>query len=206
VSLDDISKQLCEMKAELKSGLCTGVSVHSLVSTDGVSSESTKSSSSKSTYAQALSKDISQAVMTAVSQSFTAQREEERVCSSVVMHGLYENRTDRNDITDILGLISCQIRPKNVPRIGRTVGSRPRPVRIEMFSPADSNAILSSASALQRYSSTKHLRLSPWLSEQDMEKVRAARKTLQRIERRCLTQSQWHQAVRRGQWRDQSQG
>jgi hypothetical protein len=93
-----------------------------------------------------------------------------------MLHGLYENSTDRNDITDILGLISCQIRPKNVSRIGCTVGSRPRPVRIEMFSPADSNAILSSTSALQRYSSTKHLRLSPWLSEQDMKKVRAARK------------------------------
>jgi hypothetical protein len=92
------------------------------------------------------------------------------------MYGLYENHRDWADVADILCLIACQARPVKITRFGRTDGKRPRPLKMEMRSPVDSNELLSCARELRNDDSTQHLRLAPWLNEQEMNKVKTVRK------------------------------
>jgi hypothetical protein len=171
-SLEMITKQLSELKSEIKVGQNAATPSNASVATADPASPSIV----KPSYSQALTKDITKAVEAAVTQSFSVHLKEERISSSVVMYGLGENFTDRADVADILRLISCHARPKKVSRIGREGGSHPRPVKIEMFTPADSDELMSCASELQQNNSTRHLKLTPWLSEQEMLKVKATRK------------------------------
>jgi hypothetical protein len=117
-----ITKQLSELKSEMKEGQNAATPSNASVAT----ADPAWPSIVKPSYSQALTKDITMAVEAAVTQSFSVHLKEERISSSVVMYGLGENFTDRADVAGILCLISCHARPKKVSRIGREGGSHPR--------------------------------------------------------------------------------
>jgi hypothetical protein len=60
-------------------------------------------------------------------------------------------------------------------RFGRAGYNGARPLKIELSTPADSREVLASANTLRRHDSTAFLRLSPWLSDANMAKVKALR-------------------------------
>jgi hypothetical protein len=95
-TLDGIAKQLSELKNELSNSLCAGDPLSTQVNASDapVSTVSTVTKPTIRTYSEVLSKDITKAVQTAVAQTLTTQRKDERISSSVVMYGLYENHRD----------------------------------------------------------------------------------------------------------------
>jgi hypothetical protein len=132
-----------------------------------VSTVSTVTKPTIRTYSEVLSKDITKAVQTAVAQTLTTQRKDERDNSAIVMYGLQEN-----GICAILHTISCRARPIKLHRIGHGYN---RTLKIELVSPADSREVLTCASELRYYDSTKHLRISQWLNDEQMAKVKTLR-------------------------------
>jgi hypothetical protein len=129
------------------------------------------------TYAQVMAKDLDfkRAVKSAITESLDSQRETERDDSIVVMFGLHDNSCDWEDINDIFHLISCRAKPLKLHRFGRAGYNGARPLKIELSTPADSREVLASANTLRRHDSTAFLRLSPWLSDANMAKVKALR-------------------------------
>jgi hypothetical protein len=127
----------------------------------------------KPTYAQVLSSnDIAIAVETAIKKS----RKQEQQSTCVVMYGMYEYDNDWSDVADIFQLISCHARPLMLTRIGNTARSNARPLKIELSSLSDAKEVLSCAGQLKWHDDTYRLRLSPWLSEDEMTKIRETRK------------------------------
>jgi hypothetical protein len=173
-TLDGIAKQLSELKNELSNSLCAGDPLSTQVNASDapVSTVSTVTKPTIRTYSEVLSKDITKAVQTAVAQTLTTQRKDERDNSAVVMYGLQENGSDRSDICTIIHTISCRVRPIKLHRIGHSYN---RTLKIELASPADSREVLTCASELRYYDSTKHLRSSQWLNDEQMAKVKTLR-------------------------------
>lgn len=127
----------------------------------------------KPTYAQVLSsQDIAIAVETAITKS----RKKEQQSTCVVMYGMYEYDNDWGDVADIFQLISCHARPLTLTRIGNATRSNARPLKIELSSLSDTKDVLSCANQLKWHDDTYHLRLSPWLSEDEMSKIRDTRR------------------------------
>ena len=62
-------------------------------------------------------------------------------------------------------------------RLGRDgyFGKSPRPLKVDMRTLHDRDELLSSASQLMKSVLTKHIRISAWLSREDMAKVRSLR-------------------------------
>jgi hypothetical protein len=125
----------------------------------------------KNSYAQVLSKNIASAVKSA----FDSQRKDERDNSAVIMYGLRENGSDWDDITDIFSLISCNAKPRRMHRFGRADRYGARPLKIELCTLPDSKEVLACARRLRENDATYHLRLSPWLNQQQMSKVKNLR-------------------------------
>jgi hypothetical protein len=146
--------------------------------TNDIASASANAASPVSlTYAQVIAKDLDfkRAVKSAVTESLDSQRKTERDDSIVVMFGLHDNGCDWEDINDIFRLISCRAKPLNLHRFGRAGYNGARPLKIELSSPADSREVLACANMLRRHDNTAFLRLSPWLSDANMAKVKALR-------------------------------
>ena len=128
-------------------------------------------------YAQVLSQDLSKAVEAAVSETLTSQRHSERASLSVVIYGLPEENNDRSKVLNMFSSISCHAKPIKMFRLGRDghSGKSPRPLKVDMRTLHDRNELLSSASQLIKSVLTKHIRISAWLSREDMAKVRSLR-------------------------------
>ena len=118
------------------------------------------------TYVQVLSsKDISIAVEAAMSRSLASHQKQS---VAVVMYGMCEYGNDWDDVADIFQLISCRARPLKLTRIGSAVRNNTRPLRIELSTLSDSREAMACARELKRHDRTWHLRLSLWLSEDEM--------------------------------------
>ena len=126
-------------------------------------------------YAQVLSQDLSKAVKAAVSETLTSQRHSERASLSVVIYGLPEEYNDRSEVLNIFSSISCHAKPIKMFKLGRYgySGKSPRPLKVEMRTLHDRDELFSSASQLMKSVLTKHIRISVWLSREDMAKVRS---------------------------------
>lgn len=182
---DRFSDEINDMKQSIK---CLTTKVESIMTgiglsndngvqsaTGSIDSDSTEATKTlkpvKSTYAQMLSNNITSAVKSALD----SQRKDERDSSAVIIYGLQENGCDWDDVTDIFSLISCCAKPHKMHRFGRADRYGARPLKIEFYSPSDSREVLACARQLRDNDATYHLRLSPWLNQQQMSKIKDLR-------------------------------
>jgi hypothetical protein len=93
----------------------------------------------------------------------------------VIIYGLQENGCDWDDVTDIFSLTSCCAKPHKMHRFGRADRYGARPLKIEFYSPSDSREVLACARQLRDNDATYHLRLRPWLNQQQMSKIKDLR-------------------------------
>jgi hypothetical protein len=174
-SIDELSFKMSSLMASSSLCSCSVTQPTSNPTSTGDTAPATNSA--KPTYAQMLSaKDISKAVEAAVAKSLVSHQMLEQQKAAVVMYGMYEYGNDWDDIADIFQLISCQARPLQLTRLGKEGRGNTRPLKIVLSSLTDCKEVLACASKLRRHDTTYQLRLSSWLSEEEMVKVRCERK------------------------------
>lgn len=176
------SKEICEMKqsiAALDSKISSILSCINLSNGSLHDHDSTKQSVANSapSYAQVVSDAVKQAVKT----SIATQKKEDEASTSVVIYGLDENGYDCHDLVDILKVMKCRIQIVNAARIG--AANRPRnngvyksrPLKVDLASKYDRDTLLASAYCLRQFRDCRHIRISRWLSKEEMEKIKVIR-------------------------------
>jgi hypothetical protein len=125
------------------------------------------------------SKTLTETVKEAVTASLRQQSNMTRDKASVVIYGLAERRQDCSDVGNILRAISVSCSPIDGFRLGKapndSATSRPRPLKVIFSSEDDKYMVLRAARHLKDDQAFRNVRISKYLSSEEMIKLKATR-------------------------------
>ena len=132
------------------------------------------------TYAGAASRNLSEAVKTAVERSFQVKRQVERDCSFLVIYNLAERSRDLADLHALMKTINCPVEICKLYRIGKA-SSAGRLLRIFVSAPSDAERVLLHAHLLKDSKNYSSIRIDKWLSREEMDRVKKLRQRYQKL-------------------------
>jgi hypothetical protein len=170
--------QLTQQLSEIQHNLMCSAAASPPPSEDGSKTETAAAPAARcSTYAGMVSSSIAESVKKAVAATIKERDSAARDKASMMIYGLPENRRDTREVDSVLKAISACSSFSTCIRLGREDNGQgvPRPLKVVFDSVCDRDAVLRAAKNLKGHGTYGKLRLSRFLSAEEMEKVKEAR-------------------------------